>query len=246
MSATINISSRRRQSRRVSARNVRAPPFTRGFRRRPNVFMRVPRQIIVRQASPGEKKFFDTSASVATTAAWAIVTGLAAIAAPSQGQTIETRVGDRISVTSINVRMFLSLSTLEAQTAITPEVMTRVIVGVIKVGGTVTVADVVDTGSTTDILSYRNLNTVDQFQILKDFTVKVKPDNMNEGAVDSFAQGVALSDVIKFTHVFKKPLDVRFVAGTNTTSRNGIFVMAVSTVTGATMLFENRARYTDG
>lgn len=243
MSAAINISSRRRQGRRVSARTVRAPTFTKAFRRRPNVFMRVPRQIVVRQAQLGEKKFFDNSFSTASTNAWAIIT--ANLVIPGQGQTVETRIGDSISITSLNFRMFLSMPVVESAVVPSPVILTRVIIGISHVGILAAATDVVDTGATSASLAYYQNSTISDFTILKDFFIKVDPHALNEGAINLFSHGVSISDVVKFTHQFKKPLVMKFAAGTTTVRQNGFFVIAVSTGTGATQNIETRARYLD-
>lgn len=244
MSASINISSRRRQGRRVSVRTVRAPPFRKGFRRRPNQFIVVPRQMaIVPRALQGEKKFFDVSLADASATSWTTLSS--SLCVPAQGQTVETRIGDKLSVLSINVRVFVSMNAVEAAVAPSPVILTRFILGVIPAGGGATPGNVVDTGATTLLLSYYQNSTISDFIILKDWMVRVDPHALNEGVVNSFGHGVSVSDVIKFTHVFKKPLAVRFAAGTTTVTRGTIFLMAVSTATGATQNIETRCRFTD-
>jgi len=245
MSASINISQRGIR-RAASARRKRvgvARPFQ---TRRPNVF--VPRQpiaaIVRRQvARMGEKKFFDQSLATATTNAWAII--LASAVALGQGQTVETRIGDKLNLISFNFRMFLSMNALEAQVTPSPVILTRIIIGVSHVGVIGATTDVVDTGSTSDLLSYYQNTTISDFTILKDFFIKVDPHALNEGAVDSFAHGTSISDVVKFTHTFKKPLQLRFGAGTTNVTQNSIFILAVSSSTGGIQNIETRARYSD-
>lgn len=247
MSASINISSR---SRRATARRTRLigqGGFMGGVKRRRPVrsaFIPRPiRTIVVRQPRLGEKKFFDQSFATATTAAWAILA--ASIVIPAQGVTVETRVGDKLSLTSINFRMFLSMNAVEAAAAPSPVILTRIIVGVTHVGVIAAATDVVDTGSTSQTLSWRKIPTVTDFTILKDFYIRVDPHALNEGAVNSFGHGTSVSEVIKFTHVFKKPIPVRFGAGTTTVVQNSVFILAVSTATGGVQNIETRARYLD-
>ena len=246
MSASINISSRGRRASARRTRLVGQGGFTGGVKRRrvaPRIrTFALPRQIVVRR-STAEKKFFDTSLATATTAAWAIIQASGFI--PGQGQTVETRIGDKVSVTSINFRMYLSMNALEAQAAPSPVILTRIIVGISHQDVIGAASDVVDTGSTSQLMSYYTNTTIGDFTILKDFMIKVFPHALNEGTANAFAHGVSISDVIKFTHTFKKPMVVKFAAGSTTVKKNALFILAVSTATGAVQNIETRIRYTD-
>ena len=245
MSAMINISARprpatSRRTRQIGQGGVIGTRVRRkGFI--PRTF-RAPKTVVIVQR-PGEKKFFDQSLAVATTAAWAIIS--VSVCIPAQGTGIELRIGDSISVTSLNFRMYLSMNAVEAQAAPSPTILTRIIIGVSNRGQLAATTDVVDTGSTSDLLSYYQNSTIRDFTILKDFFVKVDPHALNEGVVNSFAHGTSISDVVKFTHTFKKPLQVRFGAASTNVTQNAFFIMAISSATGGTQNIECRTRYTD-
>ena len=137
------------------------------------------------------------------------------------------------------------MNALEAQAAPSPVILTRIIIGINKIGGTVTVADVVDTGSSADLLSWRKMDTVDDFIILKDFFIRIDPHALNEGVTNSFAYGTSISQVIKYSKNFSPPLKMSYATGLDTPTRNNIFLLAISTATGAVLNIETRTRFTD-
>ena len=240
MSASINISQRGIR-RAATARRKRLGGRTPFARRRPNVF--VPRPVTIIVQRQGERKFFDSSFNNASTNTW--VTTSSNICVPTQGTGNQNRLGQKISITSMNFRMYLSMNAVEAQATPSPTILSRVIVGVIRPGAGVTVGDVVDTGATADLLAYRQIDNTSDFMILKDFFIKVDPHALNEGAVNAFAHGTSISEVIKFTKVWKKPMPMKFVTASDVASQNGIFIMAISSATGAVLNIETRTRFTD-
>ncbi len=247
MSASINISS---GTRRTTARRTRLlgqggfmggpKRVRRQFRQQPRPITAIVRRIVQRT---GEKKFNDTSLATTTTAAWAILTQN--LIAPVAGDLVERRIGDRIRITSINFRMFLSMNALEAQAAPSPMITCRIIVGINHQGGTTVTTDVVDTGSTSQLLSWYQNSTISDFTILKDFMIRVDPHALNEGSPNAFAHGTSISEVIKWSHTFKNPLELRQAAGATGVTKNSFFIMAVSTASGAVQNIETRIRYTD-
>ena len=242
MSASINISSQSSQGSRGIARMARQRVVLPAKRRKTRTRIYLPQRTYAVRPT-GEKKFFDSSLSTATTAAWAIILNSAVI--PTQGAGALQRTGDKLSILSFNFRIYLSMNAVEAQAAPSPTILTRIIIGVSHVGVIAATTDVVDTGATADLLSYYQNSTISDFTILKDFFIKVDPHALNEGVTNSFAHGTSISDVVKFTHTWKKPLAVKFGAGTTNVTRNSIFVMAISSATGATQNVEIRARYLD-
>ncbi len=243
MSQTLNISSRRSSSRPVRVRSVRAPTFTRKFRRRPNTFAIVPRPM-PRAKLTAELKFFDTSFAQASTVTWVVISQNLCV--PTQGQGNQNRIGSKITIRSLNFRMFLSSNAVESQTTPTPQIMSRVFVGINVGGGTVTNTSVMDTGATSQLLSWRNVDHTEDHTMIKDFRILVKPSDMNEGSANLFAAGTTISEVVSWTKVWPKGLSLKFVTGADTLARNGLFMMFVSTATGAVLNVETRCRYTDG
>ena len=69
----------------------------------------------------------------------------------TQGTDAQTRLGSRISIHSLHVKMYTFLASLEGQTAPINQIQTRVVVGINIDGGATVAANVMDTG-VTDIL----------------------------------------------------------------------------------------------
>lgn len=110
-----------------------------------------------------EKKFFDTSiVNVADVSAGAVLNSLCLV---PQGTTDQTRVGNKITLKNINLRGFASNDDAAAGT-LQPGIL-RVILFVDKQanGATATVTDILQSAS---ISSFRNMDQVDRFVILKD------------------------------------------------------------------------------
>ena len=104
--------------------------------------------------------------------------------------------------------MYTFLGSLESQIVPINQIQTRVIVGINIDGGATVAANVVDTGATDILIAHRNLGYTRQYRTLKDVFFKIEPLCVNEGVVNSFACGKADSQVVEFTHTFKKPLIV--------------------------------------
>ena len=238
MSQSINISSGSRKTRLKRTRYVPAKA-TRVRRVAPTrtIVKYVPRQ--------GEKKFFDRSFSVATAITWALQDAQA-LFIPGEGTSNKLRIGNKVNVISLHCRFILQLAQLEAQAAPLNQIVTRVLIGHSHDGSMPAVGDIVDiAGSTTDLLSWRNMDNTQEFSILSDFYLKIQPFNLNEGAINSFAHGANNSEVVRFNKLWKKPLKAQFKSGTVTPSANNFFIMAISTSLGATLNVEIRTRYTD-
>ncbi len=234
MSASVNLS---RPSRRAM-KPFRSPAM-RGKRRK-----FVPTKTIIKIVErQGERKFFDNSFSTASAVTWAVFSSN--IVNVGEGVTNQLRIGSKIMLQSIHLRMVSTISNVESQANPINDVLTRIILGVSKNGGTVAVADILDLGSTTDLLSWRTIDTATEFTVLADFFVEVQPTQLNEGAVNLFATGEVNSPVQKFSKVFNKPLKMSFTTATTTATQNGIFLMVISTSIGATIKIETRARFTD-
>ncbi len=241
MSQEINISSRApRRSARIQRRIVL--PATRRKRTRTVAF--VPRPMTFARRKNDELKFFDLSLAQATTASWAV--HQQNICLPTAGTGNQNRLGSKITVRSINCRAFLSINAAESQTTPNPMIMTRVFVGLNVGGGTVTNTFVFDTGATSQVMAYRNIDHTEDHLMIKDWTMIAKPQDMNEGAANLFANGTTISKLVKWNKTYPKGLNMKFVTGADTFARNAIFVMSASTATGAVLNVEFRCRYTDG
>jgi len=237
MSQDINISTRRRAPARAKRARIVLPPRT---RKRRAAFVPRPMAIVRRT---GELKFFDLSFATASTAAWVILSQNLCV--PTAGTGNQNRIGSRITIKSINFRMFLSINANESQTTPNPMIMSRVFVGLNVGGGTLAETFVVDTGSTSQLLSWRNIDHTEDVLMVKDFRIICKPQDMNEGSANLFANGVTISEVVSWTKTYPKGLQLKFVTGADTVARNGIFLMVVSTATGAVLNIETRVRYID-
>lgn len=245
MSASINISSRRHPASARRTRVIGQAGFMGGVkRRRPARAAFITRPVrIVLPPIRGEKKFFDVSAQVATAITWANQTSHLCI--PAEGITAQLRIGNKINVVSLHVRCFLSVAQLESQTAPLSQIVTRVLIVQSNDGTVPAIGDVVDTGSTSDLLSWRNMDNTSEYSILSDFYLKVDPHVVNEGNINLFAHGAAASDVVRYNKNWKTPLKVQFKTGTATPSNMTFYLMAISSATGATLNIETRTRFTD-
>ncbi len=239
MSQDINISSRRRAPARAKRTRIVLPPRT---RKRRTAFV-VPRQMARAIVRRGELKFFDTSLAQASTASWVVISQNLCV--PTQGNGNQNRIGSKINIHSLNFRMFLSVNAAESQTTPNPMIMARVFVGVNVGGGTVTNTFVMDTGATSQLLAWRNIDHTEDHLMIKDFRIIAKPQDMNEGSANLFANGTTISEVVSWTKTWPKGLPMKFVTGADTVARNGLFMMFVSTATGAVLNVETRCRYTD-
>ncbi len=239
MSQDINISSSRRPAARVKRARIVLPPRT---RKRRTAF--VPRSMtIVRRAPLGELKFFDSSFALASTNAWVVASQNLCV--PTAGTGNQQRIGSKLTIRSINFRMFLSINANESQVTPNPMIMSRAFVGINVGGGTVTNTSVMDTGATSQLLAWRNIDHTEDHLMVKDFRIIAKPQDMNEGSANLFANGVTISEVVSWTKTYPKGLQMKFVTATDTPARNAIFMMLVSTATGAVLNIETRCRYTD-
>lgn len=124
----------------------------------------IDRKRVVPVSSLGiEKKFFDSDiTSVAAINTGTIFNSLCLV---PQGTTDQTRVGNKITIRNINLKCFAGLD--DQGTAVFATGNLRVILFVDKQtnGATAAVTDILKTAS---ISSFRNMDQVDRFQILKD------------------------------------------------------------------------------
>ncbi len=245
MSARINIS--QRGIRQASVRRKRSAGVRPFQSRRPNVFIprRMPITQIVKRAVSrlSERKFHDNSFSTASAITWSIFSSN--IVNVDEGTTNETRIGVRMNLNSIHLRCFSTIPNVESQANPVNSVLTRVLMGVSAAGGTIAVAEILDLGSTTDLLSYRNLSNTGEFSVLTDFYIMVEPTSNNEGAINSFASGLTTSKVVTYSKVWKNPLKMQFLTGSTTATKNSIWLMVISNSIGATVNIETRARFSE-
>ncbi len=234
MSNTINIT---RPTRR--AFKPFKTPVMRGKRRK----FAPARTIVVHKAPHRERKFFDTSQAAASTTGWVVNNN--ALCIPTAGTGNQNRIGSKITIQALHMKMFLSINAVESAATPNPMIMARIIIGVAHNGGTVVTTDVIDTGASSQLLAWRQVDEVSQFTILTDFYIIAKPQDVNEGAVNVFANGTTISEVVKFTKVWKNGLPKKFITASDIATRNSLFLMAVSTATGAVLNIETRCRFTD-
>ncbi len=241
MSQEINISSRRPARSARMVRRIVLPPRT---RKKVTRVAFVPRPVSFARRKNDELKFFDFSVAQATTVTWDVISQNLIV--PTAGTGNQNRIGSKITIRSITCRAFLSVNAAESQTTPNPMIMTRSFIGLNVGGGTVTNTSVMDTGATSLVLAYRNVDHTEDHLMIIDFTMIAKPQDMNEGSANLFANGTTISKIIKWTRTYPKGLTMKFVTGADTFARNAIFLMAVSSAAGAVLNMEFRIRFTDG
>ena len=218
------------------------PKFKRTKRARGSFIPRSPRTVVIVQRK-GELKFLDTAAVVNTTNVW--TTDSSSMFNPIKSLLGNGRVGIKVKLMQVHVKAFISIVNSEGQAAPNNDILTRIIIGINHQGGNTTAADVMDTLATTDLLSWRKLDRAGDFTIIKDWYMHIRPNILNEGAVNAFATGASTSDVVKWSHTWKNGLPISFTTGADTVARNNIFLLGVANNAGGTLNLEARFRYTD-
>lgn len=179
------------------------------------------------RSAPGsfEKKYLDTvfaAASIPAVGAFSTSWNLI-----PQGTTKNTRIGNKCTAVNINAHGQLTLLTQAANSVVGDKVRWIILVDKQANGATVgAVSDVIQTmpGATTDLNSFRNMDNVDRFVILKDKTYVLNQATQN-GALGS---NVTTRE-LKFNKKCQIPLEFSSTTGAITEVRsNNILCMLIS------------------
>lgn len=197
-----------------------------------------------------EKKFLDTeltASALATTWAALNPVGVDSLSIPAQGDGESNRDGRTYAIESVHVRGHFELAAAEGAGVPASMIECRVIVywDTQTNGAEATATDIMDAGGTTDILAFRNLQNSKRFKVLYDKVCLLKPHALNEGAVNSFANGAVIQR-FEFNKQFKKPIIVNCTGTTSSVasvSDNNIGIAAIGTSSNATIAYQARVRF---
>ena len=197
------------------------------------------------RSAPGsyEKKYFDTtygttpivSAGLFTTS-WNLI---------PQGTTKNSRIGNKCTVTNINVHGVL-IQTGQAANSVLGDKVRWIVFVDRQANGAVPVAisDLIQTmpGATTNFNSFRNMDNVDRFVILKDKTYTLNPPTQNAalGSCQTLRE-------IKMNKKCNIPLEFSSTTGAITEIRSNnilcLFINAADNLTN--FAFTVRVKYSD-
>lgn len=180
------------------------------------------------RSAPGsyEKKYFDTvyaATGIVTaggfTTSWNLI---------PQGTTKNTRIGNKCTVTNINVHGYVNLATQAANAVVGDKVRWIVFVDR-QANGAVpaAISDLIQTmpGASTDVHSFRNMDNVDRFVILKD-----KSYTMNQGTQSGALGSAGVIREIKMNKKCNIPLEFSSTTGAITEIRsNNIMCLFINT-----------------
>ncbi len=201
---------------------------------------------------PGnELKFSDSENNAdAFAVTWAtMVDGtMNCLSAVAQGVGESQRLGRKYWISSIHLKLNIIEPAKESQAGPISDTQLRLIL-VLDTQTNATIinaTDVVDTGQTADILSFRNLQQTGRFRVLWDRKIVMPIINQtNEGAVNKFAAGTTVR-LININKKFKRPIAVE-CEGTGATvtdiSTNSISLIGISNVVTTTLTYQCRIRF---
>lgn len=198
-----------------------------------------------------ENKFIDLAVeSDAFATSWATMEDATAksISAVAQGDTENTRDGRIYHINSIHVRMRIHKVAAEAGVNPLPQLHGRVILVWDKQsnGTQVVASDVMDETLNDKHLVYRNLANSSRFVVLFDYNWNLPIQQMAQGGIDLFANGIVNTDMFTFNKKFKKPVKV-VCTGTGGTisviSDNSFHIIGVSNSASALLNMTSRVRF---
>lgn len=190
-----------------------------------------------RRSVPGgaELKYKDTTSLFTTDASTGQIAGT--LNGIAQGTTDVTRIGNKITVTSIHLRLLVAVD--DWLGAYFNGVNCRIIVYVDRQcnGLAAAVTDILKTAS---ILSWRNLDQADRFQILKDKIYTGTPGASND------AHSGACAKIYKWNKLIRVPIHFSGTTGATTEIRsNNIGILCISDTAAANCTIFSRIRYLD-
>lgn len=203
-----------------------------------------------------ENKFLDSElTATALTAGWVSLnptgTGCTdSISVPAQGDGESERDGRVYHINSVHVKGLITKASDESTGSPLGDCPVRVILyWDTQTNASEAVAtDIMDAGGTTDLLAFRNLQNSKRFVVLKDKTMMIRSEHMNEGAVNSFAHS-SVQIPFQFNKKFKKPIKVRCAGTTANVSSvqdNNLGIAAITgdAAQGYQIQYQARIRFT--
>lgn len=171
--------------------------------------------------SKGEMKYFDTNRSLVAVAAsptWTSVSvnpaTINTLFCPTVGSAINQRIGREVKVSKIKIRGCFEVAPQQNQLiGDYPSVIRLVLVQDTQTNATqMTGTQLMSSGSTTldGVNAFQNLDNFGRFRVLKDKHITLQNPNTAYDGTNLEQQG--LIRYFKITHVFKKPISVRFNA----------------------------------
>lgn len=200
-----------------------------------------------------ENKFLDSElTSTALSVAWTVLNPTAtgcvdSLSVPAQGDGFENRDGRKYQINSIHIRGRYARANIEAQPGPIGNARVRCVVYLDKQTNAAEAAgtDIMDAGGNDDLFAFRNLQNSTRFDILYDKEYTLRPQNVNEGAANSFT-GVGYNQSFKFNKTFAKPIVVNCVgttANVTSVSDNNIGIAFISDDTNVTVSYQCRVRF---
>ncbi len=199
-----------------------------------------------------ENKFFDsenTAASFST--AWILMNPslTSKLTAMAQGDGPQERDGRKYSMTSIHIKGFINVPPVESNTAPAGDTIVRLVLvwDTQTNGAELTPADVMLTGVSNNVNSFRNLQFTSRFKVLwdKTFNLVVSRAGMNEGSANLFGAGIVRIP-FKINKTFKTPISVTRSGSTANISNvtdNSISIIGVGITSTPTLTYEARIRF---
>ncbi len=231
------------------------------FRRKPGPksMVRRPRRFRRQNVRTGgfmgiEKKFADNETNNdAFSSTWATMEDAtnSQISGVAQGNGESQRIGRKITILSIHIRMRVHVAASESVAAPLPDLFGRVVIVLDKQtnAAQLTATDVMDAGQTDDVLAYRNLQQTERFQVLWDKKWFLPAKQSNEGAVNLFAQGAQSTPMMFFNKTFPNGGIRVTYNGTATgvvaaVTDNSIHCIGIANLASALLNMQIRIRYT--
>lgn len=187
-----------------------------------------------------EVKFLDSELTTAAlTTAWATYnptgTGCTdSLSVPAQGDGESERDGRVYYIKSVHVKGFIKMVAAESDTGPTGPIYARVVLywDTQTNAAEAVATSIMDAGGTEDFLAFRNLQQSKRFIVLKDKTIRVDPQIVNEGSANLFANGPQQIP-FAFNKTFKKHIKVRCVgtaANVSSVSDNNLGIASILSV----------------
>ncbi len=172
------------------------------------------------------------------------------LSTPAQGVGESDHLARTYYLQSVFIRGTVRLVNTESLTAPPNEVEWRVIMVLDKQTNATAILgpNVMDISAINDVLSYKNLQNSERFQVLWDSGRRfVRPQFVNLGAPDLFAMGETRVPFQGY-HIFKKPIKVRTVtndANVTSVADNSVSLIGTANTTGVGLGFDSRCRFTE-
>jgi len=173
------------------------------------------------------------------------------VSAVAQGDGESQRDGRVYHIHSVFIHGTIDIASFESQVNPIGDIIARLALVWDKQtnGAQLNAEDVMLTiGALDDIDSFRNLQFTKRFQVLADrkFHLKLSQAQMNEGAINLFANG-PVNIPFKMSHVFSKPIKVTCKGTTAVIASivdNSLHIIGTANSTNATLSYASRIRFT--